>query len=191
MSVLNKKQESAPIFPVRRDVLRHRAALLDAAARIFAESGMDAPLGDIALAAGVGRTTLHRHFPERIDIVVALLNRNLDALETLATESAGDSDCLLKLIAAMIDQDVDVAPLLDNDLIMPTTLLARFVKICTEPLEAARRAGIVRNDLSETDLLDLTVMAGSSLKRWGLEELRIRAPRIQALLFEGILRTRL
>jgi AcrR family transcriptional regulator len=191
MSVLNKKQESAPIFPVRRDVLRHRAALLDAAARIFAESGMDAPLGDIALAAGVGRTTLHRHFPERIDIVVALLNRNLDALETLATESAGDSDCLLKLIAAMIDQDVDVAPLLDNDLIMPTTLLARFVKICTEPLEAARRAGIVRNDLSETDLLDLTVMAGSSLKRWGLEERRIRAPRIQALLFEGILRTRL
>jgi AcrR family transcriptional regulator len=191
MSVLNKKQESAPIFPVRRDVLRHRAALLDAAARIFAESGMDAPLGDIALAAGVGRTTLHRHFPERIDIVVALLNRNLDALETLATESAGDSDCLLKLIAAMIDQDVDVAPLLDNDLIMPTTLLARFVKICTEPLEAARRAGIVRTDLSETDLLDLTVMAGSSLKRWGLEERRIRAPRIQALLFEGILRTRL
>jgi AcrR family transcriptional regulator len=191
MSVLNKKQESAPIFPVRRDVLRHRAALLDAAARIFAESGMDAPLGDIALAAGVGRTTLHRHFPERIDIVVALLNRNLDALETLATESAGDSDCLLKLIAAMIDQDVDVAPLLDNDLIMPTTLLARFVKICTEPLEAARRAGIVRADLSETDLLDLTVMAGSSLKRWGLEQRRIRAPRIQALLFEGILRTRL
>jgi AcrR family transcriptional regulator len=191
MSVLNKKQKSAPIFPVRRDVLRHRAALLDAAARIFAESGMDAPLGDIALAAGVGRTTLHRHFPERIDIVVALLNRNLDALETLATESAGDSDCLLKLIAAMIDQDVDVAPLLDNDLIMPTTLLARFVKICTEPLEAARRAGIVRTDLSETDLLDLTVMAGSSLKRWGLEQRRIRAPRIQALLFEGILRTRL
>jgi AcrR family transcriptional regulator len=145
----------------------------------------------IALAAGVGRTTLHRHFPDRIDIVVALLNRNLDALETLATESAGDSDCLLKLIAAMIDQDVDVAPLLDNDLIMPTTLLARFVKICTGPLEAARRAGIVRADLSETDLLDLTVMAGSSLKRWGLEQRRIRAPRIQALLFEGILRTRL
>jgi len=166
--------------------VRHRAALLDAAARVFAAAGVDAPLVEIARQAGVGRGTLYRHFPERTDLIIALLNRNLDVLEALATDLADQPDGLLVLIRTMIDQDVDVAPLLDNDLIMPTELLARFISICRIPLETARRAGVVRPDLDETDLLDLTVMAGSALKRWGLDERRMRAPRIQALLLEGL-----
>ena len=186
MSVLNKNTNSVPNLSPRKDVVRHRASLLDAAACVFAADGVDAPLGEIAKRAGVGRGTLYRHFPERIDLIVALLNRNLDDLETQAADLSDQPDGLLILIQTMIDQDIDVAPLLDSDLIMPATLLARFVAICRAPLEAARRAGIVRADLDETDLLDLTVMAGSALKRWGLEERRVRAPRIQALLLEGI-----
>ena len=186
MSVLNKKTNSVPKSSPRKDVVRHRAALLDAAARVFAAGGVDAPLGEIAREAGVGRGTLYRHFPERIDLIVALLNRNLDDLEAQAADLADQPDGLLTLIQTMIDQDIDVAPLLDSDLIMPATLLARFVAICRAPLETARRAGVVRPDLDETDLLDLTVMAGSALKRWGLDERRVRAPRIQALLLEGI-----
>ena len=186
MSVLNKKTNSVPNPSPRKDVVRHRAALLDAAARVFAAGGVDAPLGEIARQAGVGRGTLYRHFPERIDLIVALLNRNLDELEAQAGDLADQPDGLLTLIRTMIDQDIDVAPLLDSDLIMPATLLARFVAICRAPLEIARRAGVVRPDLDETDLLDLTVMAGSALKRWGLDERRARAPRIQALLLEGI-----
>ncbi|CAN5143763.1 hypothetical protein BH10PSE2_BH10PSE2_05860 [soil metagenome] len=188
MSVLNKNAISVSSAP-RKDVVRHRAALLDAAASVFASEGVDAPLARIAGEAGVGRGTLYRHFPERIDLIVALLNRNLDDLQAQAADLAGQPEGLLALIRTMIEQDIDVAPLLDSDLIMPATLLARFVDICAEPLAAARRAGVVRADLSETDLLDLTVMAGSSLKRWSLEERRVRAPRIQALLFEGILAT--
>ena len=186
MSVLNKNANSVPKSSPRKDVVRHRAALLDAAARVFAAGGVDAPLGEIARQAGVGRGTLYRHFPERIDLIVALLNRNLDDLEAQAADLADQPDGLLTLIRTMIDQDIDVAPLLDSDLIMPATLLARFVAICRAPLETARRAGVVRPDLDETDLLDLTVMAGSALKRWGLDERRVRAPRIQALLLEGI-----
>lgn len=186
MSVLNKKTNSVPKPAPRKDVVRHRAALLDAAASVFAAGGVDAPLAEIAMRAGVGRGTLYRHFPERTDLIVALLNRNLDDLETQAADLADQPEGLLILIRTMIDQDIDVAPLLDSDLIMPATLLARFVAICRAPLEIARRAGIVRPDLDETDLLDLTVMAGSALKRWGLDERRVRAPRIQALLLEGI-----
>lgn len=187
MSALNKNTKTVR-SSTRKDVVRHRAALLDAAARVFAAGGVDAPLAEIATAAGVGRGTLYRHFPERIDLIVALLNRNLDDLAAQAADLAGQPEGLLSLIRTMIDQDIDVAPLLDSDLIMPATLLARFVAICREPLETARRAGVVRADLDETDLLDLTVMAGSALKRWGLDERRVRAPRIEALLLEGIRR---
>jgi AcrR family transcriptional regulator len=186
MSVLNKNVNSVRNPSPRQDVVRHRAALLDAAASVFAADGVDAPLGEIAKRAGVGRGTLYRHFPERIDLIVALLNRNLDDLEAQAIDLVDRDDGLLILIRTMIDQDIDVAPLLDSDLIMPAALLARFVAICRAPLDLARRAGIVRSDLDETDLLDLTVMAGSALKRWGLDERRVRAPRIQALLLEGI-----
>ena len=186
MSVLNNNPINVPNLRLRKDVVRHRAALLDAAVRVFATAGVDAPLGEIAREAGVGRGTLYRHFPQRIDLIVALLNRNLDELEVRAAEVVDQSDGLLTVIRTMIDQSIDVAPLLDSDLIMPATLLARFVAICRVPLETARRAGVVRPDLDEADLLDLTVMAGSALKRWGLEERRVRAPRIQALLLEGI-----
>ncbi|QTN18391.1 helix-turn-helix transcriptional regulator [Brevundimonas sp. AJA228-03] len=186
MSVLNKSAASVPKSSIRRDVIRHRAALLDAATEVFAKDGIEAPLVEIARRAGVGRGTLYRHFPERIDLVVALLERNLDELQAQAADLADQPEGLLALIRTMINQDVDVAPLLDSDLIVPAPLLARFVAICRRPLEAARRSGVVRQDLDETDLLDLTVMAGSALRRWGLEERRVRAPRILTLLLEGI-----
>ncbi len=50
---------------------RTRQAIVDAAAEVFARNPA-ASLGDVAAAAGVGRTTLHRYFAERADLVTAL-----------------------------------------------------------------------------------------------------------------------
>ncbi len=50
---------------------RTRRAILDAATRALA-ADPQAPLGEIAEAADVGRTTLHRYFPERSDLIAAL-----------------------------------------------------------------------------------------------------------------------
>ncbi|WP_239140620.1 TetR/AcrR family transcriptional regulator [Actinoplanes campanulatus] len=50
---------------------RTRQAILDAAIQVLARNP-GAPLGDVATAADVGRTTLHRYFAERDDLLTAL-----------------------------------------------------------------------------------------------------------------------
>lgn len=50
---------------------RTRRAILDAAVALLA-TDPTASLGDVAAAAGVGRTTVHRYFPERSDLLAAI-----------------------------------------------------------------------------------------------------------------------
>ncbi|MFD3308905.1 TetR/AcrR family transcriptional regulator [Streptomyces sp. NPDC058694] len=59
---------------------RTRRAILDAAAVVLAKNS-GASLGDVAAAAGVGRTTVHRYFAERSDLLKAL---GADVLEKVA-----------------------------------------------------------------------------------------------------------
>jgi AcrR family transcriptional regulator len=58
---------------LRVDAERNRVALLEAAREVFAEQGLEAPLEEIALRAGVGIATLYRRFPTRGQLVAAAL----------------------------------------------------------------------------------------------------------------------
>ncbi|MDQ3403997.1 MAG: TetR/AcrR family transcriptional regulator [Actinomycetota bacterium] len=59
---------------------RTRRAILDAAVAVLSKD-TSASLADIATAAGVGRTTVHRYFPERSHLLTAI---NTDAWERIA-----------------------------------------------------------------------------------------------------------
>jgi AcrR family transcriptional regulator len=59
---------------------RTRRAIVDAAVVLLA-GDPTASLGDVAAAAGVGRTTVHRYFPERSDLLAAI---GTDVLEKVA-----------------------------------------------------------------------------------------------------------
>ena len=65
--------------PRRADAQRSFDALLLAAKAVFAISGVDAPVRDIADRAGVGLGTLYRHFPQRSDLIVAVFRHEIDA----------------------------------------------------------------------------------------------------------------
>ncbi len=69
---------------------RTRKAILDAATTVLAENPA-ASLGDIAQAADVGRSTLHRYFAERIDLLRAVA-LHVHALSNAAIEHA-EPDC--------------------------------------------------------------------------------------------------
>ncbi|MEV0717112.1 helix-turn-helix domain-containing protein [Asanoa sp. NPDC050611] len=59
----------------RADAARNRAAVLEAAARLFAEHGVAAvSMDQIAAAAGVGKGTLFRRFGDKAGLGVALLD---------------------------------------------------------------------------------------------------------------------
>lgn len=59
----------------RADAARNRAAILDAAARLFAERGVEAvSMDQVAAAAGVGKGTLFRRFGDKAGLAAALLD---------------------------------------------------------------------------------------------------------------------
>ena len=53
--------------------------MLKAALEVFDESGVDAPVREIAQRAGVRVGTLYRHFPQRSDLIVAIVQKEVDA----------------------------------------------------------------------------------------------------------------
>lgn len=60
---------------------RTREQILDAAVACFAETGMrQCNMVDIAERAGIGRSTLYRHFPKLEDVIVSALIRDLEEL---------------------------------------------------------------------------------------------------------------
>ncbi|RMI43466.1 TetR/AcrR family transcriptional regulator [Actinomadura harenae] len=69
----------------RADAARNRAAVLEAAARLFAEHGPEGvSMDQVATAAGVGKGTLFRRFGDKAGLAVALLDaRERDLQEAI------------------------------------------------------------------------------------------------------------
>jgi AcrR family transcriptional regulator len=66
-----------PAPPERADAARNRARVLEAAARLFSEhDGRELTMEQIAQAAGVGKATLYRRYPDVPSIAVALLDEH-------------------------------------------------------------------------------------------------------------------
>lgn len=66
----------------RADAARNRRKVLDAAACLFAQRGIDAvSMDDVAAAAGVGKGTLYRRFGDRSGLAAALLDERETELQ--------------------------------------------------------------------------------------------------------------
>jgi AcrR family transcriptional regulator len=81
-----------------------RPSLLDVAAEVLVADPA-ASLAEVAEAAGIGRTTLHKHYATRDDLLCAVGHRALDLWEQAVTGAGGRNDPdggLRALIAAMI-----------------------------------------------------------------------------------------
>lgn len=148
--------------PVRADARRNVEVLLEAALIVFATSGVNAPMHDIAKRAGVGVGTLYRHFPKRADLIVAVFRHEVeacaDAAETLAAEHQ-PGDALTQWIDRYIDLIATkrLAAALNKDDPAYDGLPAYFEERLIPPLDgllkAAATAGHIRSDVSARDLL--------------------------------------
>ena len=78
--------------PLRRDAEQNRQRLLDAAADVFAEHGLEASVEEIARTAGVGMGTLYRRFPTKDALISALVHDVLSTMLRIAREGTERPD---------------------------------------------------------------------------------------------------
>jgi AcrR family transcriptional regulator len=96
---------------------RTRRAILDAAITVLAKEP-GASLGEIAVAAGVGRTTVHRYFPERSDLLAAIANDMLEKVEAATARARLDEGPALEALDRLCQEYFDLGDgltLLFND----------------------------------------------------------------------------
>ena len=193
MTSQNSTQDAAQ--PRRRaDARRNVDALLEAAKTVFATSGVDAPAKEITDLAGVGVGTLYRHFPQRADLVKAVVESGIDAVadagpallaahepvealtrwvrrftELLATKRG--------LASALHSGDPAFAGL-------PGYFLQRLGPALATLLDAAVADGTVRGDVSAEDLLHAITQLSQPVPGRTLEHNQ----RIVAVLLDGLRR---
>ena len=177
---------------MRADALRNVDALLDAALAVFAASGVDAPVREIADRAGVGVGTIYRHFPTRADLVAAVFLHEVDACADAspvlaAAHAPGEAlERWMQRYAAFIATKRGLASALHPGHPAYTTLYAYFHERLQPAigalLDAAAKAGEVRGDVEPDELLG----AVASLCMQARDERPDQARRMVALLFDGL-----
>jgi len=187
----SKPRESAD-RPVRADAQRNMDALLKAALVVFAASGVDAPVRDIAEKAGVGIGTVYRHFPRRSDLIAAVFRREIDACADAAAILASEHEPFealarwMQRYAAFIATKRGLAtalhsgdPAFDS---LPGYFQQRLKPAFRALLESAASAGAVRHDVDADDILS----AVASLCMSAHIDKPDHARRMVALLVDGL-----
>lgn len=136
----------------RRPETGGRPTLLDVAAEVLV-SNPAASLAAVASAAGIGRTTLHKQYPTRQELLVAVAHRALDRCieaATTAIANAAGPDVMRELVAGLIPVGAQLAflfrePSLDDEPAIDKRLCDLDKPIETA-IQAAQRAGVLRSD---------------------------------------------
>ena len=100
----------------RRDALRNRERVLDAATELVRRDGEKVPIAQIAEHAGVGVGTVYRHFPTREDLLGALVHRSFGLAVDNARAAAAHPGSALDgvrafFLATLRDRERFVLPL--------------------------------------------------------------------------------
>ena len=173
----------------RADAVRNRTAILGAARQLVTEQGTEVAMGEIARVAGVAVGTLYRHFPNKADLLAAVVNEYVEALADDAQGAwerveAGRSDAdqellgflgralemisrshAAKSVARALGAEVEYAE--------PET---RATEALGRLIEAGRASGRLRRDLTVSDLYILMVFypgeGSAEVRRRWLELIR-------------------
>ena len=173
----------------RADAVRNRAAILEAAKQLVTEQGAEVAMGEISRVAGVAVGTLYRHFPNKADLLAAVVNEYVEALADDAQKAwervdAGQADVdqellgfleralemiarshAVKVVARALGAEAEYAE--------PET---RATEALEHLIEAGRASGRLRRDLTVSDLYILMVFypgdGSAEVRRRWLELIR-------------------
>jgi AcrR family transcriptional regulator len=149
--------------PLRADARRNRERILASARAVFAESGAEAQIDDVARHAGVGVGTVYRHFPTKQALLTELVRQTFRLFTGWAREAleAGGEpfaliEGLLRRIAETAAGDAGVQYALASTAGQAQTEApaeqGELIAVIAELTGRARRAGTIRPGIEATDI---------------------------------------
>lgn len=191
--VLPEKREK----PLRADAEQRRQALLCAAASVFLDEGLEAPLESVARRAGVGIATLYRRFPTRDALVEAVFEakmaRYADRVEAALAQAETEPWAAFAAYARDISAMQIADPAFGAVMLRPmqgSELFAgehdRALCAAKRLVSRAREAGAVRADLRETDLYVLIASTAALVSEPGPVAAEAAACRLVELFLDAV-----
>jgi len=156
---------------LRADAERNRQRILDAACELFARSGLDVPLEEVAKRAGVGIATLYRRFPTRQELTAAAFVRTISTYLEVVDRAVREKDPwrgvvdLVEGLCALQAADAGLRDLLATSF-PETDETDELVRTAQERVDAlldrAKEAGMLRRDVVSEDVV-LIVLGNSEV----------------------------
>lgn len=187
-----READSGHERPVRADARRNLDLLLKAALDVFATSGVDAPVREIAEKAGVGVGTVYRHFPQRSDLIKAVMRNEVDACADAAARLAAEHEpgealsLWMQRFADFIMAKRGLAGALHSGdpayQALPAYFDQRMIPALQGLLDRAVAVGAARGDVEASEL----IRAGAQLSNLGQGDDPAATRRMIALLVDGL-----
>lgn len=173
---------------MRKDAARNRDRLIEAASAVMRAEGGDVPMEVIAERAGLTRGTLYRNFQHRQAMYEAVLDRDLENMTSLiAAERRDDPLAFIRHMAElMMVYDkflVQLADMADYD---SATNEVRMTDVLAEHLASAQHRGLLRRDLTGSDILMACRMLASHWKLDAQADFKAAFDQRLSLLLHGL-----
>jgi AcrR family transcriptional regulator len=162
--------------PLRVDAERNRQRILDAAADLSAERGLQVSLDEVADRAGVGVGTVYRRFADREALIDALFQARIEEFIGIAKDAAADPDPwhgLTRFIELGTEFHGRNRALKELMFSAPggrdwvDRVRARIRPIVGRMVKAAQEQGRLRPDLHTLDIPMITLMLASAMEFTG------------------------
>lgn len=181
---------------LRADARRNRERVLRTAQQVFAADGLGVPLDEIARRAGVGPGTVHRHFPAKEALYLAVAIDQLEQLAAQAKALAATGDpatALFTQLSAMMASGAEnvvvksalAAAEFDLRTAAPD-VAADLMRQVAHLLDLAQAARAVRGDVTVEEVMALVAGAFAAIRHAGAETSGQRSAHIAQLILDGL-----
>ncbi len=151
--------------PMRADARRNRELLVAAARTVFSTQGGAASMEAIAKEAGVGVGTLYRHFPNRLDLVEAVYQTDVEELWETAHRVAAELepwpaveaffDAFLRYARTKKTFLDELHQAFEKNPDLRSKARGMLESSFDLVIDRAKQAGAVRNDVNGSDVMQL------------------------------------
>ncbi|WP_326955977.1 MULTISPECIES: TetR/AcrR family transcriptional regulator [unclassified Amycolatopsis] len=187
-----------PDTSLRADARRNRDQILAAAKSIFAASGAEVPMEEIARAAGVGVGTLYRRFPDRDALVRAVAMDNFERVLIDAKRIAAEETSSWRALERLLRQSVELQLVVQLAMVSHRALVIlkgdpevrrlrdEILVVLDEFVRGAQAEGKLRDDVGAGDVAILFATMLRQMRAKTDEVAAMAASRCVGIMIDGL-----